>query len=259
MNSMQFKLISYNIFDNDFYRLERIQKIINILKKYQPDIIAFQEITPITFDILKKSSFINNTYYFNIEKLNGMCNSIILTRYPIISSFTEKLPFTKTFRELQCITIMIKSKKIHILNTHLESIFTKNNIKTEQLAYILSKYNYLDNIFLLADTNITTIEEEKKTIDLMKNNDWIDSFIEIQNSYPILLNDIKNTFDYEKNPLIKGRFKSRLDRILYKSKKFNVSSVELVGKDLTINTVDENIPPSDHFGIYVTMVLSDLN
>ena len=64
----------------------------------------------------------------------------------------------------------------------------------------------------------------------------------------IISNTIKYTYDYTKNNRIKGRFKSRLDRIYINAKnnKYNIASYELIGSEYIKGKC-----PSDHFGIMI--------
>ena len=55
------------------------------------------------------------------------------------------------------------------------------------------------------------------------------------------------------NNNIKGRYRNRLDRVIYKLADFGFCEFELVGKEERVKTLKGDICPSDHFGIIFTI------
>ena len=136
------------------------------------------------------------------------------------------------------------SNIVVVVTTHFESEFKRKNktkIKQYTVAYdVLNQlYNKYRNIVLCADTNIMNREEKL----FIPTDEWIDGWKIKGNK------NNKYTYDSIKNPhiVIKGytkKIKSRLDRILYKTDKYNIEYFD------TIKIMNDYIEPSDHYGIY---------
>lgn len=261
------KLLTYNIsFDYVDFEL-RMKAIIDIILNTKPDVVALQEVTPHSFNILKESS-LSSTYNFSKEMFIVTYGCLILSKHPIIENKDIKFPNTLMGRSLSYITVKHNEQNYLFADIHLESEFArlakKHNNKSdkEKVMHIISQIphkidqfkfmfehlkQYNDhNIFIMGDTNIT--ELENPLFKLPK--DYTDIFTSL-NFPSIISNNLYYTYDYVKNNRILGKFRSRLDRIYTNAKDIDksVESFELVGCEFNVNQKC----PSDHFGIMVTI------
>jgi exonuclease III len=143
------------------------------------------------------------------------------------------------------IGVDIKNTEIVIATTHFESQFNRNIENTTKLEQykeserILEKlYNVYKNVILCADLNILP-HEETKFIDTDKGL-WKDSWKENGNK------NNKFTFDGNTNIYLQMkncRYRSRLDRILYKTNICTLNNFE------RIESKEGYTEPSDHYGV----------
>ncbi len=264
--SQLFTVVSYNIWFDKTLCLERTISLIESINLLNPDVICFQEVRPEIYDILIQF-LIEYKYYFP-EKLKKTYGCVTFSKYPITkcldylysnSKMGRSLIITKIDYPHQIISDNINDTstnkiEITVANTHFESLFkknTENKIKLEQYenARIVldSLYAEYQNVILCSDTNVM-INEEILFDSQFKNNLWIDAW-KIKGT---ALN--KYTYNSEKNVHLQlkhqqSKFKSRLDRILYKTNNCVIDNFDIIVKN------DESIEISDHFGIYANFTI----
>ena len=242
-------LATYNIWFDPQNILERSRLIIKEILQNTPfiDVIAFQEITPITLEYFLKSP-LNKLYNFSKTKLDQSYDTLIIWRktFTLLNYYNFKFQNSKMGRGLELISLQNSLKdsysETYLIGTsHLESEFKTNAVKLEQFNksfQILQEYSkkHLLTIFM-GDTNI--IQEH--------NNNFIvpDKWIDVFN----IINPPKNlkwTYDYQMNDNVSIKKKSRLDRIYYfQNTSMTPNSFSFLGQ--TPN--NEGIYPSDHFGV----------
>lgn len=235
------KLLSYNLwFEN--YKLEsRMNALIPIIKKNDPDIMCFQEVTPDMFTFLTEN--LSEHIYYYPKIVTKKYETVFFSKYNFVNKMTYLLP-TRMNRSLRIVKIEINGKIFSIANCHFESQFSteyKNELKLNQYELVKSildnmKKVYEKDIILCCDSNILECEENKFFDDLR----WHDCWKLLGNE------ENKYTYDYDSNEhlLFLGRkFRSRLDRILFTG--------ELISSNFRLLDNKENLSPSDHHGIYV--------
>ena len=156
------KICSYNIKNNFLRHIDKTDKIIDFINKYDLDILGVQEY------IFRDSRKFNLEGYKCIgmgryKKKNNVFNETcaIITKYNITSHKVHKLPwFLTTFRRIinEATLIDKDNNKYVIMNTHID--FLHNYSKKIQLKYILKHirriYNNNSNIILMGDFNLNT-------------------------------------------------------------------------------------------------------
>jgi tyrosyl-DNA phosphodiesterase 2 len=254
-----FKVMNYNIWFSEIHQIERLISLGENIKLHNPDIICFQEVTPMIYEKLI-NQLCEHTYYYP-QKMENNYGCVIFSKHPIIDSTEVTYKNTSMNRNLLTATIelkvynakkdIIETKNIIIGTSHFESIFKKfNGIKIEQYdkaKKVLDEINNGQNfVILCADTNITNGEEKYF---ITSDNNWKDAWIvdgEDDNK--------KDTYDSYNNTNLMSRFTSkytsRIDRIIY------IENNLLVQEDFElIKGIDGLIEPSDHFGIMATFRL----
>jgi endonuclease/exonuclease/phosphatase family metal-dependent hydrolase len=236
LKTMVFKVLSYNIWFDNYKKTERTLNLIDEINQTSPDIICIQEITEdVLFTLNNKLN-----YYIYPKKINIYSN-VILSKYKIIKCFTLDL-ISNQNRKINCIIIKVNNNLLCVVTTHYESEFNKTNlIKNNQYKYtnaILDKlYDTYKNVIFASDTNITVNDEQY----FFKNIMWRDSWTTHNKTDGF-------TYDSKYNSYIKFKkqsIRARLDRIIYRCDNFVSSSSKL-----SISYFKKEI--SDHYGLYTT-------
>lgn len=263
---MTLKLLTYNVYFDQLHQQQRFLEIIKIILTQKPDVVALQEITPNTFQMLLCHEPLLKEYHLSTDQFVWPYNVVTLSRHPIIDSRRFPFPKSQMGRHIEMIQIMFQEKPITIANLHLESIFLhyrdfrqspesqqlKIQTKIDQFNYVFQKLPQITPdkpIFIMGDTNITPQDSDYFVVPKSQANQgkWVDAVTTFQLPEKYLL-----TYDYSKNSLIRGKFKSRSDRIYYRNPQ-NSGSDSFVPITFTIIGA-EPIPgikvcPSDHFGL----------
>lgn len=255
------KLMTYNILFDSKYLEKRTNTIINIILSESPDIVALQEVTPSSYNIIVTNPDITKIYHINKIRFREPYGTLLLSKYPIEHASYIQMSITQMGRRLEYITVNIDDTKATIATVHWESQFPTYRDKTEKtikkkMAIKISQYiesfaflNKIKNnhIILMGDTNIT----EKETFIFETPDNYIDIYNEMELDS---VSGAKYTYDYKSNKMVKGKYQSRMDRIYYrnstKNNKWETISYSLVGRD---NIESINKPPSDHFGVVIEM------
>jgi exonuclease III len=246
------KIMSYNIWFDDYKKQERIISLIKTIDNNKPDVICMQEVTIPIFNQLKTK--LKDYPYYYPKKMKYIYNCVIFSKYLIVEKEHIDYKNSKMCRGIVSTVIcknIIKNnieetKYFVVSNSHFESEFGKNNVNkllqyTEAIN-ILEKYNKIyDIVIFCADTNI---QKEEKYIN---GEEWIDVWKECGKNQNHM-----NTYDSENNRnLIERKIKNikeRLDRIIIKKNK-NIQPIKF---ELVKN--NNEIEASDHFGIISTFI-----
>jgi len=258
--------VSYNIWFDTTLCIERLISLIEILLILDPDVICLQEVRPEIYNFL--IGHLNNYRYRFPKKINKSYGCVTFSRYPITKcldyEFTNsdmgrslivtkiEYPYKNTEDDKNEITI--DKIDIVVANSHFESIFKKNIVNDTKLkqyelsAILLNKlYGTFKNIILCTDTNLMDHEEEyfDKIFD---ETSWKDLW-KMKGS-----NLNKYTYDSYENvhlatKLPKFKYKSRIDRIIYKTKNCYAEEFNILKADIGC------IEPSDHFGVYGKFII----
>ena len=239
--------MTYNIWFDNKDRISRLESLIAVISINNPDIICIQEAVPDIYELLKLKL---EEYKHHFPKvLDRAYGSVILSKIPFIDTNKYEFETSKMGRYLLTVTIKHEKLLITIGNSHFESEFSKKYNKEKMKQYTTSeqildkKYNVSKDVIFASDTNIQFHEEDK----FFCKKEWKDSWIEKGN------NKDKYTFDYYTNKNLKsksiGKFRSRLDRILYRSDGMNCINYKLIKGVIGL------IQPSDHHGVLVTFAV----
>lgn len=154
----------------------RLQKIIELIRYYNPDVIFLQEVPrEMVEHFLKLDGY---PYQFGATFLHPY-NTLILSRFPCIRYDRIQLPKTDSNRNFLIAEIVLPSGQTMIIGTfHCDSVFGKigseqETLKLDQLRFIGSILQ--DKRFAIAgDTNL--IDNEKTTIETLNELDSLATF-----------------------------------------------------------------------------------
>lgn len=220
---MELTILTWNIWFNETNKQHRTKTILNEIKELNTDIIALQEITAESLDIIKQSNYhiIGTPLYYSYD-------TIILSKYPPLSWNRYQLPNSKMGRNLLLTTLQLPHQEINIGTFHLESIFSKDSekLKEEQLQFIEAISP--SNSILMGDTNFkNNTKPNTKLIDIFEQINCPQAF--------------NFTYSGKNNKNIKNKYNnSRLDRI-YTKQSYKINQFFLTGTETQ---------PSDHFGVF---------
>jgi len=241
---MELSFLTWNIWFKPFEMEERTKNIMNICDELNPDFIAFQEVTPVSFNIIKNNL---RDYKLSNDFLQQSYDTILLSKYTCVYRQRTSLPDTKMGRNFLRGCYDVGEKEINIGTFHLESVFKEEEKSLKDIQLDLIYHTSPLKCIIMGDTNFLKEEKEHKClVDLYNHNSNKD--------------ECEYTYCGAKNILISDKNKnSRFDRIYIKNYDFEIKDYKLVGIDnsLYYKTKKKNGPPSDHYGVYSNLLLKE--
>jgi hypothetical protein len=200
-----------------------------------------QEVIPQTLIKLKE---IQEKYPYQYpKKLEYDYGNIIFSKKQIVSCFSYPFKNSRMGRTIELIQISINNNKILIACSHFESEFNQYIKNKEKICQIIASekimsdmYDTFDNVIFCLDTNLIKSEESL----FFKSNNWNDGWTLTNKDPGYTYDSNTNNNLIQKN--YKVKYRSRLDRIIYKCKNYMISKCTLLDKH-------DKIDPSDHHGI----------
>jgi len=221
------KLFSLNIWFSELFQRERSQILIKYLLENNYDIIFLQEVTAPILAYIYQS--IHEKYphiHTDIDDdFYGVC---IISKYEIENREILKFKNSRMRRGL----LKCNINGITFATTHLESEFGKlSNKKLEQFNNCIELLSLNDKVFFVGDTNLTVKNDQHLIL-----KDFNDIYLQLDNS-----KENKYTYDGVKNPFLKNKIRSRVDRAF--TKKIEVKSFDL----------EKEFIMSDHYGLKISI------
>ena len=260
-NKTELRIMTFNVYMwNSRLKNNTFESQLNVIEKINPDIFILQEAlleeNDIKIDKIKNLGYSDIIFSKNDKMDNGKYyGNIVFSRYKIVEHQIIDIS-NKEFccENYSCIYLKIKVNKkiLHIFGTHLNVYDSTEKFRSYQLNKIFSYINNIDseNIVLLGDLNLLNkyqIENEKllyiKKHDELRNIETVSKAIDI-----IINNNFIDSFDYvnKSPPFTTCCFDRRIDYIFIK-------------KNFQYKIIDTNIAitnTSDHLPIIVDIDLS---
>lgn len=270
--SLNLKILNYNVWSHDLFNMERLQEVINIIESNIPDIIGLQEVTLNGYKLLQQQ--LSNRYYLftafiDEENTDGSC--ILFHKNIFNIDQNDDNPYYYDFDEsntgyrvLGCsITHIEFNITFDILVTQLDKIPGNQNNRLRQFKLLKTIIKNIEGsnerghfVFLLGDFSIYNNKEpiESELRDIVLDDLWTSM------SCPSF---VKYTMDSDKNKLIKNT-KIRSDRIMFTKhsitnktdiEHYKISStlIKLLGLKNVSSKIE--MPPSPHFGLLGNFVI----
>ena len=158
------KLMTYNIKNNYKEKtFKRIDKIINIIKEEDTDIIGLQEVNFKVkkylknnlkeYQIFGKSRYENNKIYDEYNTILVKKNITVLKTETYKLYPKHKHAFFSFFPRIATqVSIKHQNKEIHIFNTHLDVLF--NYTRKKELEILNKKITKSENTIIMGDFNM---------------------------------------------------------------------------------------------------------
>ena len=236
---------------------QRIEALGQIVEHFEPDILAFQEITPENLAVLREQSWLSRFHSIPPRVTKQVAKSLenyIFSLYPVNKWFIYSY---RTFlgRERQLVVAEAKSAvssslKFVVAGTHLEPAGENTRLRELQLQELFTVLSAYENVCVMGDLNI----EDKVDGEVVLPSPWIDAWL----SLPGNIDSDGFTWDRNKSPFASVRnvnaksYQARLDRVLGRLSDFKVKEMKVVGDKLT----KSGLLPSDHFGVFTVIELS---
>lgn len=237
--------LTFNTWFGDFHFEERFRATIEILKDSNADIIALQEITDASLELLLKDDWIKNNYFISDNSCSTFYSYgvIILSRFPIKNLNLHPLKSIMG-RHVLIAEFEINEQKILIGTTHLESLRHSAKMRSIQLNEIFALLNESDNSVLMGDFNFCSSWEENSNID----NSYLDFWEFLRPNESGYTED--TDINLMRKQLKREEKKVRFDRIISRSinKSWKPKRINRVGMK-AISREHPDIFPSDHFGL----------
>ncbi|MBA0778846.1 hypothetical protein Gotri_006661 [Gossypium trilobum] len=266
------KILSYNVwFREDLEVHKRMKAIGDLIKLHSPDIICFQEVTPMIYDIFRGSNWWKG-YRCSISDDSASLRAyfcIQLSKLPVKSFRREPFDNSIMGRELCMTEVEVSGGEttLVVATTHLESpcpappkwdqMYSKERVEQAKVAINILENNL--NVIFGGDMNW----DDKLDGRFPLTDGWIDAWNELRPA------EDGWTYDTKSNQMLSANrtLRKRLDRFLCKLNGFKVCAVEMIGVEPIPGlsyTKEKNVRkekkllelpvlPSDHYGLLLTI------
>ncbi|KAB2026853.1 hypothetical protein ES319_D06G249500v1 [Gossypium barbadense] len=266
------KILSYNVwFREDLEVHKRMKAIGDLIELHSPDIICFQEVTPMIYDIFRGSNWWKG-YRCSISDNTASLRAyfcIQLSKLPVKSFRREPFDNSIMGRELCMTEVEVSGGEttLVVATTHLESpcpappkwdqMYSKERVEQAKAAINILENN--PNVIFGGDMNW----DDKLDGQFPLTDGWIDAWNELRPA------EDGWTYDTKSNQMLSANrtLRKRLDRFLCKLNGFKVCAVEMIGVEPIPGlsyTKEKNVRkekkllelpvlPSDHYGLLLTI------
>ncbi|MBA0867975.1 hypothetical protein Goshw_006787 [Gossypium schwendimanii] len=243
----------------------------DLIQLHSPDIICFQEVTPMIYDIFRGSNWWKG-YRCSISDNTASLRAyfcIQLSKLPVKSFRREPFDNSIMGRELCMTEVEVSGSEttLVVATTHLESpcpappkwdqMYSKERVEQAKVAINILENN--PNVIFGGDMNW----DDKLDGRFPLTDGWIDAWNELRPA------EDGWTYDTKSNQMLSANrtLQKRLDRFLCKLNGFKVCAVEMIGVEPIPGlsyTKEKNVRkekkllelpvlPSDHYGLLLTI------
>lgn len=252
------KVLTYNVWFDQFHYTTRMASIIDRTLKLQPDVCCYQEVLPQFFSMLMAHEDLNRLYDISPFSPNRYGN-VTLARKDLNPQFmTTEFP-TRMGRKLLKTVCTVNGFNVAIGNVHLESLASEK-FRKEQLIICEKSLRKYPCAVLVGDFNFCSEQNFHNDSSYPLENDvlqavmpsYVDTWQELRQGSSGN-NDVGYTFDSDVNTMIKSVERMRYDRIIYRSSNGRLcpEEIEIQGNDPIL----DHVWSSDHFGVLATFRL----
>eukprot|EP00029_Vermamoeba_vermiformis_P005461 TRINITY_DN1904_c0_g1_i1.p1 TRINITY_DN1904_c0_g1~~TRINITY_DN1904_c0_g1_i1.p1 ORF type:complete len:327 (-),score=7.09 TRINITY_DN1904_c0_g1_i1:85-1065(-) len=252
-NTRTLKFLTYNIWFADFHSRVRWQGLADLVRDNDPDFICFQEVTRPFLEVLVAQPWVREKYVSS-DAIGNTFQSygvVILSKYPCRKF--ELHPFPSGMgRSLLIGQFYVNGEELAVATSHLESM-ENGHFRRSQLIITEELLRQYPNAFFMGDFNFdaTSNYNDPKQTSLENNNlrHWMPEYVD---TWQLLHPELKGyTFDTDNNAMIANNSKeiTRYDRIMYRSKNWTPTSIQIIGDREITRIGNHPILPSDHYGL----------
>ncbi len=242
----QLTVTTFNIWFNPYFADERYRAIVDLLSRDMPDVMVFQEVTPVALAVFDAQPWIRDHYSRSavVGTELGNYGMLLLSRLPVTRVTYNPLP-TRLARGFLLAEFVINGSPLFVCSAHLESGKQRARLRARQLRRIFRTVRSADDVVILGDLNMR--DDENRRIVGPYHDVWPalrpdeDGFTE-DTSINHMRYDSKNKHRHV-----------RFDRVLVGSSSWAASSIDLLGTE-PVSSAHPRVFPSDHFGVRCRLV-----
>jgi endonuclease/exonuclease/phosphatase family metal-dependent hydrolase len=234
-------ITTYNVWNDSKHAEQRYLSIASVLRRRDPDIMVFQEVTPAAYDVLLSQDWIRDGYSRAavVGAEAGNYGMLLLSRLPLSRATYTRLPSRQSRGFLQA-ELALNGATMAICCIHLDSGKSSAHLRGWQLRRIFRALRTAKDAVVLGDFNMR--DAENRRIAAPYCDVWPklrpdeDGFTE-DTSINLMRYDLKDKHRHV-----------RFDRVLLKGDRWTATDIELLGQE----PITDDLPrvfPSDHFGV----------
>lgn len=228
----EFLISTWNVWFDAFHREERFPQLLQELSNHRPHLMAFQEVTMPFVQALRDAEWLRENYW--ISALDPQQIGVVLVgRVEPGSIYFHQLP-SNMGRRLLVGDFEFASGGLRLAAGHFESVRSNTETRIKQLGSAFRLLKESPRSVLVGDFNCGDDGPEQEAFDSAFADLW-----------PRLRGDDPGyTIDSDRNPMLRGKARARLDRVLC-SAGLEPLEIELLGT----RAFADGLLPSDHFGL----------
>jgi len=246
----EFTIISWNIWFGLRNRETRMLELGKVVRQYDPDLIAFQEVTPELLKMLLSQKWLREYFITDNEgRTLDSYGNVIFSKVKFFELSITALESRMGRKAILSTLLVTGSIPITFGTFHLESHLEDVPYRASQLNAFRGLTQHCPNVILVGDTNFTS-DQELMTLGPRFKDTWH----ELYQSNP--MEAIKNpglTFDTSANDMARNERSDlkqlRLDRCLYTHETIQPVEMKILGQ----SPYSPNEWISDHFGIMMKL------
>lgn len=234
-------LTTFNIWYDPYFATARWRAIGALLAGHEPDVMAFQEVTPEALDVLRAQPWIRDRYGCAAMTGSDVGNYglLLLSRLPMSGVEYTRLP-SRLDRGVLRAEVTIGARRIVVCCVHLDSGKTAARLRGRQLDRIVRSVRPADDAVLIGDFNMRASE------DWRIEPPFTDVWPRLRPGEPGYTEDTTiNSMRLDH----KGKQRHvRFDRVLLKGSAWSATEIDLLGTEPE-SREHPRVFPSDHFGV----------
>jgi tyrosyl-DNA phosphodiesterase 2 len=238
---------TFNIWFDRYQRQQRHAALFELVRQREPDVIAFQEITPASLDQLLSLPWVRESYSCSDIATDTFesYGVVVLSRLPIAK--LSLIEFQSLMdRKLVLAELLINDESLFIGGVHLESLRESAQLRIEQVMQLRDHLSRHSHNIVMGDFNMCSSWSQNEIVETNFEDAW-------HQLHPDLPG---YTEDTSVNSMVLGmkgmREAVRFDRVVYRSQSAQGSWVPTQIERLGMEPISADLPnvfPSDHFGL----------
>lgn len=245
---MVLRLLTFNIWFHHHQMERRMKAIGDIIARTEPDLIAFQEMTPAHWDLLSSHEVIKMYSWSDPPRQRYYTLIGSRSNFDVVNTF-ERFPFKASRMGRDLLKVTVKPPDLPALvfaTSHLESL-DEYQARRRQIQESLDGHlKDAEDAIFCGDTNVNDALDG----DVLLPKGWKDAWLVLRPE------DEGFTFDVERNSMVaemddwafKNQARLRYDRFWIKVSNYAPVAIELLDEQ-----IEEKLWPSDHFAVLLSM------
>lgn len=240
----ELRIVTYNVLADPVHVETRVSELFRILRDSHADIIVLQEFAPWMAQKLLQEPWVAGYHRPLRDNKTVIAHEyLVLSKYPIIDFYSKPLP-GKQHRVFFLVTLDIAGVRTAITTCHLESLLEDGPMRAAQLDIYFEQLTPFDEAFFAGDFNFGDGEQPDSN---HLSAGFSDAWLKVHPQNPGYTWDVEKS-RFARQESFPGESSRRLDRILFKSSRWQVVSATIIG-DQPLDGKRRMQFPSDHFGL----------